>query len=56
MRAQGKPTLNLIEIGLAGLCYRAPSSTIQKEDFDYVPSYLWLFRTRMSVLRRQDLL
>ena len=32
------------------------TSTTEEEDSEYFSNYLWLFRTRMSMLRRQDLL
>jgi hypothetical protein len=34
---------------------KASRSTTEQEDPEYFPNYLWLFRTRMPMLRRQDL-
>jgi hypothetical protein len=33
---------------------KASRSTTQEEDSEYFSNYLWLFRTRMPILRRQD--
>jgi hypothetical protein len=35
---------------------KASRSTTEEEDYEYFSNYLWLFRTRMPMLRRQDLL
>jgi hypothetical protein len=35
---------------------KASRSTTEEEDYEYFSDYLWLFRTRMPMLRRQDLL
>jgi hypothetical protein len=35
---------------------KASRSASEEEDSEYFSNYLWLFRTRMPVLRRQDLL
>jgi hypothetical protein len=35
---------------------KASRSATEEEDSKYFSNYLWLFRTRMPMLRRQDLL
>jgi hypothetical protein len=35
---------------------KASRSTTEEEDSEYFSNYLWLFRSRMPLLRRQDLL
>jgi hypothetical protein len=35
---------------------KASRSATEEEDYEYFFNYLWLFRTRMPLLRRQDLL
>jgi len=35
---------------------KASRSTTEEEDSEYFSDYLWLFRTRIPMLRRQDLL
>jgi hypothetical protein len=46
------PTLHLSSTILR----KASRSTTEEEDSEYFSNYLWLFRTRMPMLRRQDLL
>jgi hypothetical protein len=46
------PTLHLSSTILR----KASRSTTEEEDSKYFSNYLWLFRTRMPMLRRQDLL
>jgi hypothetical protein len=46
------PTLHLS----SSILRKASRSTNEEEDSEYFPSYLWLFRTRMPMLRRQGLL
>jgi hypothetical protein len=46
------PTLHLSRTILS----KASRSATEEEDSDNFTDYLWLFRTRMPMLRRQDLL
>jgi hypothetical protein len=46
------PTLHLSSTILR----KESRSTTEEEDSEYFSNYLWLFCTRMPVLRRQDLL
>jgi hypothetical protein len=46
------PTLHLSSTILR----KASRSTTEEADSEYFSNYLWLFRTRMPMLRRQDLL
>jgi hypothetical protein len=46
------PTLHLSST----ILLKAARSTSEEEDSECFSNYLWLFRTRMPVLRRQDLL
>jgi hypothetical protein len=46
------PTLHLSSTILR----KASRSATEEEDYEYFSNYLWLFRTRMAVLRRHDVL